>query len=355
MAIQFYKLRVSDIKRESPEAVSVSFEIPENLKREYEYQSGQYLTLKFNIDGIEERRAYSLSSSPFCDKNLTVTVKQVEQGKVSTYINQKLKIGDQVDVMQATGNFVVNANANNTKTYVLFAAGSGITPLMSILKTVLEIEKNSFVYLIYTNKNENSIIFNNELNELQSKNSNLKVIHYLTQASPNWSSNTGRVDKNIAAEILKSNLPAYISSAEYYMCGPEAMMDEISSAISMFGVSRDKIHRELFVQSTHSSEKIVGAEGEEKIESFEVIIYGENHKIKLGSDETVLIAGMRAGIDPPFSCQIGACSTCRAKLRSGKVKMDADDALTEGEIKQGYILTCTAHPITHDVVVDYDA
>lgn len=357
MALQFYKLKVKELKKETSDAVSIRFEIPSEVKHIFNYKHGQYLTLRFFINGKDERRSYSISSCPVIDESPTVTVKAVVGGVVSNYITDKVKVGDEIDVMPPLGNFTIDLNENNDKTYFLIGAGSGVTPLISIIRTILEIEKNSKVYFVYVNRSEDSIIFYQKLIEIKNKFfDRFTLNHVLTQPTPNWPGNKGRLDKNRIIELINKFIPNEKLISEYFLCGPSGLMQESLAALQTLNVNNSKIHKETFIIDLEENKpkKEHTTQDNGNIDSLKVVLYGEEHTIKIAKDETILVAGMRAGIDPPFSCQIGACSTCRAKVISGQVRMEDDDALTEGEIQQGYVLTCTSYPLTNDVLVSYD-
>lgn len=360
MAIQFHKLNVSNIVRETEDATTISFNIPSDLKEEFKYKHGQYLTLRFYFDGKDERRAYSICTSPFTEEHIAVTVKVVPGGEVSPFVNSRLKVGDTIDVMPPLGNFTIDLDANNKKTYILFAGGSGITPIISIIKSILSVEKQSKVILVYANSNEETIIFRDELIDLKDKNvDRLNVIHQLSKPKSKGVEYTeGRIDKQRCLGIVKLLDHSIIDNAEYFMCGPGGMMNEIESALLELNIDKKKIHKESFTVAENDGTEVVKHHEthapDEKVEKITVVLYGEEHEIAIAPGDTILVAGIKAGIDPPFSCQIGACSTCRAKLKSGKVEMEADDALSEEEIEEGFVLTCTSHALTNNVVVDYD-
>lgn len=360
MAIQFHKLNVSNIVRETEDATTISFEIPSNLKEEFKYKHGQYLTLRFFFEGKDERRAYSICTSPDADDYLAVTVKKVTGGEVSPYLNSLLKVGDTIDVMPPLGNFTIDLDDSNKKAYILFAGGSGITPIISILKSILHRETQSKVILVYANSNEDTIIFRDALINLKEKFADrLTVIHQLSKPIKNGVEHTeGRIDKQRCLGIVKLLDHSIIANAEYFMCGPGGMMKEIEAALLELNIDKKKIHQESFTVAENEGTEVVKHHDthapDEKVEKVKVILYGEEHEITIADGDTILVAGIKAGIDPPFSCQIGACSTCRAKLKGGKVEMEADDALSEEEIEDGFVLTCTSHALTNNVVVDYD-
>lgn len=360
MASKFYQLRVAEVSKETVEAVSVTFEVPSELKEIFAFKHGQYLTVKVSINGKEVRRAYSISSSPL-DNKLRIGVKKVANGSVSVYMNEKLKAGDLLEVMPPMGNFTCELHLSNTKEYVFFGAGSGITPLISIIKTILHTEANSNVHLIYSNRTNETIMYKNELEILVADfPSRFKLTHVLSK-DMQWNGFKGRINSKLADEYLSKNLNSSVKNAEYFLCGPKPMMDELRDFFESKGVSKTQIHREVFTNKISESEAIkediaesIDADGILKTREITIILYGEEHHIMVEPDETVLTAAMTKGIDPPFSCQIGACSTCRARLKSGKVDMESRDALMDSEIEDGFILTCTSHPMSDDVVIDYD-
>ncbi|MDC1068608.1 ferredoxin--NADP reductase [Candidatus Kapabacteria bacterium] len=357
MAIQFHKLEVEKIIRRTKDAVSVFFKVPNETKELWNYKSGQYLTLKFDIYGNSERRAYSLSTSPIADTDFGVTVKEVDGGKVSSYINNTLKVGDIVDVMPPLGSFTTDLNSNNSPKYFMWAGGSGITPIISLIKSIEKVQQNSKIKLLYANQSVDSIIFKDELEEL-SNNENISITHILEKDNDDLADIIGRITPNICSEQIKKN-PEFLN-AEHFMCGPAGMMDQITEALNVLNISKNLIHKELFTASENQDKLISkdSANSEENAEPVKsevtVMIYGEEHTITVEPDETILQAGIRQNLDPPFSCQIAACATCQAKVLDGKIEMEADDALTEDEIEDGYVLTCVSHPLTSTAKIDYD-
>ncbi|MDX9790973.1 MAG: FAD-binding oxidoreductase, partial [Candidatus Kapabacteria bacterium] len=323
------------------------------------YKHGQYVTLKVPVNGNENRRAYSICTSPVADNKLSITVKKVDDGVVSRYINETLKIGDKIEVMPPLGNFTIDLNPANKGVYFLIGAGSGITPLMSILKTILTVEPLSSVYLLYQNRNEDSIIFSGQLGELADKYAGrFYVTHILSKPSPTWKGEQGRLDSSFIEKFINLNAKDDILKAHFFLCGPQGLMHESEIALKNLKIASYQIHKELFTiaqSNDETNDSIVLDSADEIItRKVKIILYSEEIEFLVEPDETVLTAAQREGQDPPFSCQIGACSTCRAKLVSGKVYMDERDSLTDEEIEEGYILTCQSHPLTDDVVVDYD-
>lgn len=351
---KFHSLKVVDVVRETADAVSVAFEIPSALKQEYLYKQGQYLTLKMMIDGEEQRRSYSICSSPVEENELRVAIKKVQKGKVSTYINDVIKTGDVIDVMIPMGNFFSEMNADNKKTYILFAGGSGITPMMSILKTVLKAEPNSRITLFYGNNDESSIIFKKQLEQLAISNSDrLNIIHVLNAAPeghPELLKGLMSVEKNL---VLLTNYVDSTADNEYFICGPGIMMDNVMIALKEVKAPEAKIHIEYFSAPVNADDiKPSGNTAEGACAT--IIIDGDSHPVVLEENETILEAAIRIGLDAPYACQGGSCCTCRALLEEGKVEMAVNYALSASEVKQGFILTCQSRPTTANVVVNYD-
>ncbi len=355
MALKFISTKIVRIVRETPEAVSICFENPD--KQVFNFIPGQYLTLKVNIDGHRFNRAYSLSSCPYTDADLVVTVKVTPGGKVSTWINQSLKEGMQMEILPPLGNFTALLNPANNKHYILIGAGSGITPLMSILRSVLHLEPNSKITLLYGNRDENSIIFEKTLKALKEQNPNrLEVIHSLSQGSSEWTGNKGRLNIEKIKELLE-HIPTQ-SNNEYFICGPSGMMAEAKEYLKIAGIPTIQIHEEHFsAPLTHADEdEQPKSAGNEPIPAqVTVILDGKESQIQVKPSESILDACLDHDIDPPYACMIGSCCTCKAKLISGKVIMDDREGLSDKEIAAGYILTCQSHPITEDVTVNYDA
>jgi ring-1,2-phenylacetyl-CoA epoxidase subunit PaaE len=351
---RFHKLNVLEVVRETPDAVSVTFQIPPALKEEYVYKQGQYVTLKLNINNEEIRRSYSICSNPFIDTNIRVAVKQVKGGRGSTLINEKLKAGDSLEVMTPMGTFYTELNPVNEKHYILFAGGSGITPMMSIIKAVLTKEPKGRLTLFYANWNETSIIFKKELGELVSGNSpRLSVYHILNERNDS----ADEIFKGILSpEKTKALVERFVKPGagdEYFVCGPGPMMDSVKSALENLKIEKSKIHIEYFTIPAEPAEskkdEVKGMECDAMI-----TIDGDEYPVHIKAGTTVLQAALDAGLDAPYSCRGGNCCTCRAKLLEGKAHMIMNYALLDSETAQGYILTCQSVPLTHHIVVDYD-
>jgi ring-1,2-phenylacetyl-CoA epoxidase subunit PaaE len=355
MTPKFHSLKINDIRKETEDTVSISFEVPSDLKQDYKFESGQYLTLKADINGEDVRRSYSLCSAPF-ENEWRVAVKQVHEGKFSTYANNVLTSDMMLDVMTPTGNFKLSTDSSNTNSYVLFAAGSGITPMMSIAKSALRDEPNSDVTLFYGNKGFGTIIFREEIEALKNQYmGRLRVIHILSRESLGNKIQKGRIDKAKTIELFDAFLKDVdISGA--YICGPESMIMGVKEALSEKGVDTAKIHFELFTTPSTENKQVELPTNSPKIESnVKVIIDGDEIDIPLDSTgENILDAAQKAGGDLPFACKGGVCCTCKAKILEGSASMDVNYALEKDEVEAGYILTCQAHPTSDKLVVSFD-
>lgn len=352
---KFNSLKVKDIRRETADAVSVAFDVPPTLQIAYQYKQGQYITLKLTINGEEVRRSYSLCTSPHCENDLRVAIKEVEGGKVSTYINKALKQGDTIEVMTPMGGFYTSLNGGAKKNYILFAGGSGITPMMSILKSTLYIEKQSTVTLIYANRNEESTIFKTEIDALAAANKNFKVVYVFDAPKEKISDlQTGMITKEKGKALVENF--AGLNADEYFICGPGPMMENVKVALEELKVPKEKIHIEYFSAVIDAAAKAITDPNSIVNSKVTVIQYGIETTMDLNTAGTsILDAAIDAGVDAPFSCKGAVCCTCRAKVLEGEVKMDANFALTDDEVAQGYILTCQSHPLTEKVIVDFDA
>jgi len=352
--MQFHSLQISDVKKETSNTVSVAFSIPDNLKKDYDFIPGQYVTLKAIINGEDTRRAYSICSSPQ-EGELRVAIKEVPKGVFSTFANTKLKAGDTLEVMTPNGHF--HTNYSSSKNYVGFAAGSGITPLLSIIKHVLGTDKNSLFTLFYGNKEVESVIFGKELDALKNLYPSRFSVHFIySQENHGTDIFYGRIDAEKLA-IWKKGLFNIKSTDEYFMCGPEKMTADIRNFLDEKNVDSKKVHFELFTTSgdSLSTEEKTEATTEKVNANVKVIIDDEEYEFELGSDgKDILQAGVDAGVDLPFSCKGGVCSTCKAKVLEGKASMKLNYSLLDEEVEAGYILTCQAHPKSEKLVVSFD-
>ena len=365
---QFYTLKVKAVRPETEMTKTIIFEIPPTLIEQFRFKAGQYLTLRFNINGQEVRRSYSICSSPL-DKDIAVTVKRLNKGLVSNYIGDKVKVGDTIEVMPPDGRFFTKLDVEQRKTYYLFGAGSGITPLMSIVKTIVEKEPMSVIFLLYGNRDEHSIIFKEELDKLQKKYAGqLYVEHTLSRplkvkpkgfgsffrkAVVVWQGKKGRIDQEAVMKFLESN-PLRSKDAEYFICGPGNMIDNVETALLSSGVDKNNIHFEHFASKLSEQEIAVRTPLGQKGTLVKVHLDGELIQLNVPSNKAILDELLDNDYNPPYSCTSGTCSTCIAKLIKGKVNMNVCYALDDDEIAAGYILTCQSHPTTDEVELTYD-
>lgn len=363
----FHALPVTAITTETDKAITVSFK-PEAADADlFAYQAGQYLTLKFVVNGKEERRAYSMSSAPR-DEEISVTVKRVEGGIVSNHIANHVKAGDLVEVMPPQGRFLVKPDPAARRDYYLFGAGSGITPLMSILRTLLEEEPKSRVHLLYGNRDEQNIIFDQQLAALQKRHEGqLLVRHILSRpikekagglrglfggGKVSWNGSVGRIDIK-AVQTFLNDYPGAVADKQYYICGPGQMIDNVEQALLGLGVKKAVIHSERFVSANAAKQKSVPTNPVAGAKAF-VKLGGKDLEVEVKSGQTILDALLEDGATPPYSCLAGACSTCMAKVTKGGVKMEVCFAIDDDEIAEGYILACQAHPTTPEVYVEFE-
>ncbi|MBL7701438.1 MAG: phenylacetate-CoA oxygenase/reductase subunit PaaK [Ferruginibacter sp.] len=357
MAVHFHKLTVKEVKYETPDCVSIAFVVPENLQTDFLFEQGQNITIKKEIEGEEIRRSYSICTAPY-ENELRVAVKKVEGGKFSEFANSVLKAGDELDVLPPTGKFNTKLNAQNAKNYVGFVAGSGITPVISIIKTTLQTEPQSSFTLVFGNRGRHSIIFFEELEALKNKYLNrFNLINILSREKTDAPVSFGRIDAGKLTELNK--LIDYKNTDEFFICGPEEMIFCVKEFLEAGGIDNKKIHFELFttpeqkklaVDSVQFAEKRGGPKSK-----ITVKLDGRSFDFDLGFDsENILDAALKQGADLPFACKGGVCCTCKAKLLEGEVDMDVNWGLEHEEVEQGYILTCQSHPKTEKVVVDFD-
>lgn len=351
----FHSLQIKEIIRETDDAVSIAFEVPEDLVKLYKYLPGQYLTLKADINGEDVRRSYSLCSAPY-ESEWRVAVKAVPNGVFSTFANEKLTPGMHLDVMTPMGNFTLETDPSAKKSYVLFAAGSGITPILSIAKTILQEEPESDVTLFYGNKGFGSIIFREEIEALKNNNmERLRVIHVLSRESLGNKLQKGRID----AEKVDKLYDAFLQGTtidEVFVCGPEQMILDVKERMSAKGVDEKSIHFELFTSPSVKEKQIEKPTNSPKVDSnVTIIIDDEEIGLNLSSNgQSILEAGHEAGADLPFACKGGVCCTCKAKIIEGTATMDVNYALEPDEVDAGYILTCQAHPTSDKLIVSFD-
>lgn len=348
----YLNLKVKEVVRETSDAISIHFEQP--TTGDISYKSGQFFTLIAQVNGEEVRRAYSVCSSPYTDSLPAVAVKRVEGGKMSNYLNDELKAGQEMRVMEPNGNFTTDFDSGNDRHIVLFGGGSGITPLISIAKSALDQESNTKVSLIYANRNIESIIFKAKLEAMVAEsNGRFQIVHVLEDNSGVLEAHTGRITKEIIETSL-AQLPQYAANAtEHFMCGPGPMMDTIAEALQALGVADSQVRRESFTSTASEKKEETASDSDEVVAREVTVLYdGDEYKYTVEPGETILEKGLEEDIDLPFSCQSGLCTACRGKCMSGKVKMDEEEGLSEAEIDEGYVLPCVSHPLTDDVVIE---
>ena len=365
--IKFHTLQVSDIRRETPDCVSIAFDIPQELKSTFEFKQGQYLTLKVNVNGEELRRSYSICSPANSEEPMRIAVKKIEDGRASTYLNEKLEVGHDIEVMPPLGNFYTEMKSGQAKHYVAFAAGSGITPIMSLISTAINTEPDSKFTLFYGNRNKEGIIFKTQLEKLaQEHPDRLRVYHILSREGEPDNFYYGRIDSDKCRDIIEE-FEGIREADEYFLCGPYDMIKTLENVLQQHGVNERKIHFELFTNEPPEEAKseMVDAEEGKVDESANghspvdakvmVILDGDEVEVDVPAGEKILDCVLDAGLDAPYACTGGSCCTCRAKALEGSVDMEVNYALTDDEVEEGYILTCQSRPTSNRVVVDYDA
>ncbi len=347
----YYNLKVKEVKQETKDAISIIFEMPET---KIDYESGQFLTLIQDINGSEIRRSYSFSSAPEIDQDIAVTIKRVEGGLMSNYLPDNIKAGDVMKVMEPMGVFTTQYNAESKRHVVMFAGGSGITPMMSLIKSLLNKEPESVITLIYANRNIDSIIFKEELDQWQTRfEGRLQVIHILDEAPMNWQGHSGLLNHDMLIKLFERMPDWGIDKTDYLMCGPEGMMNNVQSLLSEQHIPKEKITKESFVAGTINKAGKSESEEEGQVPRTVKIIYsGTTYEVEVAPDKTILETALDKNIDLPFSCQAGLCTACRGKCLSGKVKLDEEEGLSSEELEDGYVLTCVGHPLTDDVVIE---
>jgi ring-1,2-phenylacetyl-CoA epoxidase subunit PaaE len=360
LATHFHQLTIADIRKETPDCVSIAFEVPNELKPAYSFKHGQNLTLRTVLNNEEVRRSYSICSCP-TDNELRVAIKKAPYGKFSLWANNMLKKGDVLEVLPPTGTFYTELHPAHKKKYLAFAAGSGITPVISIIKTTLLTEPESSFTLVYGNQTRNSIIFKEQLEALKNKYIDRLAIHFvLSREQTDAAIYSGRIDAG-KLNLLGEKLIAIHAMDDIFVCGPEQMIFTVKDWLQQQGIDKKKIHFELFTtpgeQKQGSRQKAEGKKEEGTADKSKVTVKldGIAFDFDLPYDgETILEAALAQGADLPFSCKGGVCSTCKARLMEGRVDMDTNYALEQEEVEAGYILTCQSHPRTEKVVIDFD-
>lgn len=347
----FQSLTIKNIKKETPNSVSIEFDVPTENKNDYTFKAGQFLTLKADINGEDIRRSYSICSAPSSEE-LKVVVKQIPTGKFSTFANTSLKVGDTIEVAKPTGTFFLEENASNSKKYVLVAAGSGITPIISILKTVLTEEANSSVDLYYGNRNQTHTIFQDELQQLKATYGDRLNLNFIFSGEKGESRfHTGRIEGRKIKKIFKRQSPIATVN-EVFICGPQEMTNDIKRVLKeKFKFPSANIHFELFTATAPASVAKKSGSGKSTVLA---TIDGKDVEFLVGKNESILEAGLKAGNDIPFSCQGGVCGACKCIVVSGEADMDMNLALSDAEVESGYSLACQTTCQSEEVKVSFD-
>ncbi|MFT5666357.1 MAG: ring-1,2-phenylacetyl-CoA epoxidase subunit PaaE [Vicingaceae bacterium] len=355
MSQQFHSIQISNIVKTTPDCSVVTFDISDELKEAFAYKQGQYLTLKANIKGEEVRRSYSLCSSPI-DGQWQVAVKKIEDGRFSTFVNDVLEVGDTLEVMPPNGRFFTEVNPEKKKRYVAFAAGSGITPINSIIKTHLNQEPNSTFSLFYLNQSVQTMILREEIEGLKNQFlGRYELYHFLTKEMRDAPLFNGRFTEE-KLQIISEKIIDFKSVDEFFICGPIEMIFMIRDFLYAQGVEESKVHFELFGTPTKTAKKKVLDVNNKDVSDVSIITNGIQVSFKMTQNgENILDAAMRNNADLPFACKGGVCCTCKAKLIEGEAPMNVNYALEKDEVEQGYILTCQAVPKSSKIVVDFDS
>lgn len=344
----FHSLKVVQITKLTPNAVAISFEIPQKLRSVFEFKAGQYITLRHEINGEEVRRAYSISSCPD-DTHITIGVKKVEGGLFSVYANTMIKEGDKLEVMPPEGRFVYEA-ASKPETILAIAAGSGITPIMSIIQTVLGANPENNMVLVYGNRSKEETMFHKKIKELLEKYTDRFFVQSLYSRAHEDDGIFGRIEASTINFAIKNKFKDLVFDA-YYICGPEQMINTVKETLGKNSIDPERVYTELFTSSKSSTASFVAENG---LVEVNVLLDDEQFSFKMDKKKLVLDAVLDEGIDAPYSCQGGVCSTCIARITEGKAVMEQNQILTDSEIEEGLILTCQAHPITDILKIDYD-
>ena len=343
----FHSLQVIDVRRETPKSVSVAFAVPDNLKSDYQFVAGQYINIKYVHENEEIRRSYSVCSSPNSDE-LRIVVKEIENGIFSRYANTQLKVGDVLEVGTPEGRFVFEPDATNERNILAIAAGSGITPVISIMQSVLENEPKSKAVLIYGNRNVEETIFYQQILALQEKYPNNFYPYFTFTRVQADGAHFGRIDKPLINFVTKNKHKDHIFDA-FYVCGPEDLIHKASDILAENGVEKDRVKFELFTPMDNQVE--VQTEGQAELT---VTVDGVTTTFPIDKKADILSSALKHGVDAPYSCQGGICSSCMCRVIEGGVEMISNHILTDEEIEEGLILSCQSYAITDKIVIDYD-
>ncbi|NRP52962.1 MULTISPECIES: 1,2-phenylacetyl-CoA epoxidase subunit PaaE [unclassified Marinobacterium] len=353
----FHRLKIADRTEETRDSVSLAFEVPCEIQERFRFNQGQYLTLKANINNEEVRRSYSICSGVH-DNELRVAVKRVPDGLFSNFANDQLAIGDEIDVMEPMGHFYTDLNEERSGNYLLMAAGSGITPILSQVKTILRSEPKSRVTLIYGNRATGSTMFKDQLEDL--KNSymgRLNLIFIFSREQQDIDLYNGHIDAE-KCEALFSKWIDVKQLTDVFICGPQSMTETVSESLIKAGVAKQNVHFELFGTTQGSEKRAQRTEAAERathLSSIEIIRDGHVKQFDLAQNtQNILDAANEQGAELPYSCKAGVCSTCKCKVVEGQVEMDVSIGLEDYEVKEGFVLSCQSYPISDKVVLDFD-
>ena len=364
---RYHALTVTDLRQETPDAVSIGLAVPSELQEQFHFNQGQHLNLRAQIGGEEVRRSYSICSG--IDENeLRIAVKRVQDGIFSNYANEHIQVGQSIEVMPPQGHFYTELDPTSEREYLAVAAGSGITPILSIISSTLSQEPNSQFTLFYGNRSTTSTLFREQLEDLKNLYmERLNLIYIMSREQQEVDLFNGRITAAKCQQLLQQWIhPDQLHAC--FLCGPQSMIEEVSDSLKGFGVEKERIHFELFttalsnpvdskaspVQHENSANQQENSSSQ-AVSEVSVAIDGRTLSFELAQNsENILDAGIKAGADLPWSCKAGVCSTCRAKVVEGEVKMDANFALEDYELEAGYVLTCQCHPVSNKVVLDYD-
>ena len=358
---EFKSLLIKEVRPEADDAVCIAFEMPPEYAPHYAFKPGQHVALRLKVDGIEQQRNYSICSPP-SERDLRIAVRRIGGGRFSHHVNTALKAGDRVDVMLPTGRFLIATEPSASRSYLAIAAGSGITPILSMLTAILEAEPNSRAVLLYGNRETKSIMFRSALEDLKDCYlDRLVVLHALSREQGDSPLLAGRIDAEKISAVLKSAFPGRLPDMAF-LCGPTPLLKLARGALEAAGMPRERVKHEIFFsqapQSAAAAPKITASAAEEAkpaIAEARVRLHGRETMVPIAAGETIVEAATRAGLEAPFACKGGMCSTCRAKLVDGEVAMDVNYALEPWELAAGFVLTCQSRPKSTKLAIDYDA
>jgi ring-1,2-phenylacetyl-CoA epoxidase subunit PaaE len=360
--LDFHRLPVSRVRRETRDAIVVDFGVPDDLRNAFGFTQGQYLTVQTAIDGQPERRSYSICASPHSG-HLRIAIKRVDDGLFSTWAHGSLKAGDVLDVALPLGRFFIPLDADHERHYLFVAAGSGITPVLSLIDTTLAVEPKSTVTLVYGNRSASTTMFREELQHLKDRHLDRFALIFVTSRErQEIDAFNGRIDRERMLALCNGWVD--VASVDYaFLCGPESMMDSVTAVLAERGFPEERIVMERFTTAVRGAGGATGdggrrkkRDGPEQVVRANVVLDGTLRTFEIRKDsESVLEAGLRAGIDLPYSCKGGVCSTCRAQLTAGEVDMDVHFALEDYEVRSGVVLMCQSHPVSDEITLDVDA